>query len=93
MESGINYVGRLISRFTAKSKRKVFSKEEARMKTPHGIGLPYLSGPVQILVHDRPLAHRDDGFRGWSAVAQSTMRSLSVVVFSPLLDDGLRLFQ
>ena len=30
MESGINYVGRLISRFTAKSKRKGFPKEEAR---------------------------------------------------------------
>ena len=28
-----------------------------------------------MLVHDRPGIHRNDGFRGWWAVAQSTVRS------------------
>ncbi len=46
-----------------------------------------------MLVHDRPGIHRNDGFRGWRAVAQSTVRSLGVVVFPPLFDDDLRLFQ
>ena len=45
-----------------------------------------------MLVHGRPLGHRDDGFRGWRAVAQSTVRSLGVVVFPPFFDDDLRLF-
>ena len=46
-----------------------------------------------MLVHDRPGCHRDAGFRGWRAVAQSTVRSLGVVVFPPVFDDDLRLFQ
>ena len=63
------------------------------MLPPTLAGPPYLRGPVQMLVHDRPLVHRDDGFRGWNAVVQSTMWSLRVVVLSPLLDDDLRLLQ
>ena len=27
---------------------------------------PPLTGPVWMLVHGRPLGHRDDGFRGYS---------------------------
>ena len=46
-----------------------------------------------MLVHDRFLVHRDDGFLSRWAVAQSTVWSLRVVVFSPFLDDDLRLFQ
>jgi hypothetical protein len=56
------------------------------------IGRPPLSGPVWMLVHDRPGCHRDDGFRNWWAVAQSAMRPLGVVVFPPFFDDDLRLF-
>ena len=46
-----------------------------------------------MLVHDRPGCHRDDGFRSRWAVAQNTVWSLRVVVFSPFFDDDLRLFQ
>ncbi len=46
-----------------------------------------------MLVHDRPGVHGNDGFRGWWAVAQGTVRSLRVVVFPPFFDDDLRLFQ
>ena len=46
-----------------------------------------------MLVHDRFLVRRDDGFRSRWAVAQSTVWSLRVVVFSPFFDDDLRLFQ
>ena len=46
-----------------------------------------------MLVHDRPGCHRDDGFRGWRAVAQRTVRSLGVVVFPPYFDDDLCLLQ
>ena len=42
-----------------------------------------------MLVHDRPLVYRDDGFRGWRAVAQSTVWSDGVVVSPPLFDDDL----
>ena len=42
---------------------------------------PRLSGPFWLLVHDRPLVHRHDGFRGRWAVAQSTVWSVGVVVF------------
>lgn len=46
-----------------------------------------------MLVLDRPGFHRNDGFwRRW-AVAQSTMRLFSVVVFSPFFDQDLCLFQ
>jgi hypothetical protein len=45
-----------------------------------------------MLVHDRPGCHQNDGFRGRRAVAQSTVRSLGVVVFPPFFDDDLRLF-
>ena len=40
-------------------------------------------------MHDRPLFHLDDGFRGWWAVAQSTVWSLRVVVFPPFFDQDL----
>jgi len=46
-----------------------------------------------MLVHDRFPVHRDDDFRSRWAVAQSTVWSLRVVVFSPFFDDDLRLFQ
>ena len=46
-----------------------------------------------MLVHDRFLVHRDDGFRSRWAVAQCTMRSLRVVMFPPLFDDNLCFFQ
>ena len=42
-----------------------------------------------MLVHDRPLVHLDDGFRGRWAVAQSTVWSFGVVVFPPFLDQDL----
>ena len=46
-----------------------------------------------MLVHGRPLGHRDDGFRGWRAVAQSTVWSDVVVVSPPVFDDDLSLLQ
>ena len=46
-----------------------------------------------MLVHDRAGYHRNDGFRGWRAVAQSTVWSLGVVVFPPFFDDDLRRVQ
>ena len=46
-----------------------------------------------MLVHDQPLVHRDDGLWSRWAVAQSTMWSLGVVVFPPLLDYDFRFFQ
>ena len=39
-----------------------------------------------MLVHNWSGCHRDDGFRGGWAVAQSTVWSLGVVVFPPLFD-------
>ena len=46
-----------------------------------------------MLVHGRPLVYWDDGFRGWRAVAQSTVWSDGVVVPPPLFDDDLSLLQ
>ncbi len=46
-----------------------------------------------MLVHGRPLVYWDDGFRGWRAVAQSTVWSDGVVVPPPLFDDDLCLLQ
>ena len=46
-----------------------------------------------MLVDGRSLGHRDDGFRDWRAVAQSTVWSDGVVVFPPLFDDDLSLFE
>ena len=46
-----------------------------------------------MLVHDRFLVHRNDGLGSRWAIAQSTVCSLRVVVFSPFFDDELRLFQ
>ncbi len=46
-----------------------------------------------MLVHGLPLVYWDDGFRGWRAVAQSTVWSNGVVVPPPLLDDDLCLFE
>ena len=40
-------------------------------------------------MHDRPLVHLDDGFRGCWAVAQNTVWSFGVVVFPPLFDQGV----
>ena len=46
-----------------------------------------------MLVHGLSLVYWDDGFRGWRAVAQSTVFSDGVVVPPPLLNDDLRLFE
>ena len=46
-----------------------------------------------MLVHGGPLGHRDDGFRGGRAVAQSTVWSDGVVVASLLFDDDLSRLQ
>ena len=46
-----------------------------------------------MLVHGRSLVYWDDGFRGWRAVAQSTVWSDGVVVSLPLFDDDLSLFE
>ena len=46
-----------------------------------------------MLVDDWLLGDLDDGLWCWSAVAQSTMWSLRIVVFSPFLDDDLRFFE
>jgi hypothetical protein len=40
-----------------------------------------------MLLHDRLSCHRNGGFRGWRAVAQSTVPSLRVVVFPPFATD------
>ena len=59
----------------------------------HVIDQPPLTGLVWMLVHGRPLVYWDDGFRGWRAVAQSTVFSDGVVVPPPLLDNDLILFE
>jgi hypothetical protein len=46
-----------------------------------------------MLVHGRPLNHRDDRFWSRRAVAQSAVGSDGVVVPPPLFDDDLCLFQ
>lgn len=46
-----------------------------------------------MLVHDRSLVDRDDGFRSRRAVAQCTVGSLGVVVLSPSFDDYLCFFK
>ena len=46
-----------------------------------------------MLVHNWPGFYRDDGFRGRRAVAQGTLWSFGVVVFSPFLDQDLRVPQ
>ena len=40
-------------------------------------------------MHDRPLVHRDDGFRGGWFPTQGAARSDGAVVAAPLLDDDL----
>ena len=50
---------------------------------------PHLIGPRRLLVHDRPLVHRCDGFERCWTIAQCTLWSLSIVVMSPLFDDDL----
>ena len=67
MESGINYVGRLISRFAYKSKRRGYPKEEARMKAPQAIlfGLSLIAAAIFFKDTTTPPAHafgRPDGF-------------------------------
>ncbi len=42
-----------------------------------------------MLLHDWPGFHRDDGFAGRWAVAQSTVWSFGVVVFPPAFDYDL----
>ena len=49
-------------------------------------GLPPSSGPVELLVHGRPLVHWDEAFRRWRPVSQRTVRPDGVVVSAPLLD-------
>ena len=51
----------------------------------HTRGHPYM--------HDWPGFHRDDGFRGWWAVAQGTMWSFCIVVLPPLFNQNLRFSQ
>jgi hypothetical protein len=46
-----------------------------------------------MLVHDRFLVHRDDGFWSRWAIAQCTAGFLRVVMFPPLFDDNLCFFQ
>ena len=46
-----------------------------------------------MLVHDWRGIHRNDSFRGWWAVAQSTVGPLRIVVFPPFFDDDLRFLQ
>ncbi len=46
-----------------------------------------------MLVDDWPGFHRDDGFRGWWAVAQGTMWSFCIVVLPPLFNQNLRFSQ
>jgi len=50
---------------------------------------PHLTGPICLLVHDRPVIHRDDGFGRWRAIAQCTVGAFCVVVFPPLFDQNL----
>ncbi len=54
-----------------------------------GRGLPPPSGPVEFLVHDRPLVDRDDRFWGRRAVSEGAMWADGVVVAAPLLDQDL----
>ena len=46
-----------------------------------------------MLVHDRPLIYWDDSLRGWRVAAQSIAFPDGVVVFPPLFDDDLSLFE
>ena len=46
-----------------------------------------------MLVHSRPLAHRDDGFQDWWTIAQSTVWSDGDVVSPPMFDDDLSLLR
>ena len=55
-----------------------------------GIGEPPPGGPRDLLVHDRPLVHRDDAFGCWRSVSEGTVRTNGVVVSAPLLDQDLR---
>ena len=43
-----------------------------------------------MLVHYRPLFHRNDGLWRWRAVAQSTVWPFCIVVLPPLFDQNLR---
>ena len=56
-------------------------------------GQPHLGGALCLLVHDQPLVHMDDGFRGCWPVAQSPVWLFGVVVFPPLFDQDLCLMQ
>jgi len=40
-----------------------------------------------VLVHDRPLVHRSDGFRGGWFPAQGAVRPDGVVVVAPFLNN------
>jgi len=46
-----------------------------------------------MLVHDRSLVHRDDGFGNRRAVARCTVGSLGIVMLPPLFDDDLCFFK
>ncbi len=45
------------------------------------------------MVHDWPLVHRDDGFRGGWFSAEGTVGSNCVVVATPFFDDGPSLLE
>ena len=46
-----------------------------------------------MLVHGRPLVYRDDAFGRWRTVSQSAVRSDSIIVTPPPLDQDLGLAQ
>ncbi len=46
-----------------------------------------------MLVHGRPLVYRDDAFGRWWTVSKGAVRSDSIVVTTPLLDEDLGLAQ
>ena len=56
-------------------------------------GPPAPSGPVQLLVHDRPLVDWDDRLWGRRSVSEGAVGTDVVVVASPSLDQGLRLVE
>lgn len=56
-------------------------------------GKPPTSGPVQLLVHDWLLVHRNDAFWRWWTVSLGTAGSDGVVVSPPLPNDDLDLLE
>ena len=54
---------------------------------------PNLTGPCLVLVHDRSLIHRDDGFWSRWSIAKRTVWPFLVVMLPPLFDQNLGLLQ